>query len=115
MLQLLLPGTAVVYNGDEFGMEDSYVRWDQTTDPAGLNAGPLRYQLFSRDGCRSPLQWDNSKNAGNLSGNPPGCCIIRMYGTLYLPIYRIYQWINDLDTSKPELLAGECCRSTERN
>ncbi|XKL60458.1 hypothetical protein PGB90_007515 [Kerria lacca] len=64
MLQMLLPGTAIVYNGDELGMEDTFIRWDQTVDPKALNAGPLKYQEFSRDGCRTPFQWDDTENSG---------------------------------------------------
>lgn len=66
MLQMLLPGTAIVYNGDEIGMEDTLIRWDETKDPRALNAGPLRYHLTSRDGCRTPMQWDDTLNSGKL-------------------------------------------------
>ncbi|KAL1449505.1 hypothetical protein WDU94_002007 [Cyamophila willieti] len=64
MMTLLLPGTAITYNGDELGMEDSFIRWDQTVDPQAINVGPKRYQAFSRDFPRSPFQWDSSPNAG---------------------------------------------------
>lgn len=67
MLQMLLPGTAVVYYGDELGMEDALIRWDETKDPKAINAGKLRYHLASRDGCRTPMQWDDSINAGKLT------------------------------------------------
>ncbi|KAJ8874366.1 hypothetical protein PR048_025214 [Dryococelus australis] len=62
-LALLLPGTAVTYNGEEIGMEDTFITWNQTVDPRGLNAGPQRYQLFSRDPARTPFQWDNTTSA----------------------------------------------------
>lgn len=65
MLQMLLPGTAVVYNGDELGMEDTFIRWDQSVDPPALIAGPFRYKTVSRDPERTPFQWDDSENAGN--------------------------------------------------
>ncbi|KAI5713988.1 hypothetical protein M8J76_009109 [Diaphorina citri] len=64
MITLLLPGTAITYNGDELGMEDSFIRWDQTVDPQAINVGPKRYQSFSRDFARSPFHWDASPNAG---------------------------------------------------
>lgn len=66
MLQMLLPGTPIVYNGDEVGMEDTYIRWDQTKDPRALNAGPLRYLETTRDACRTPFQWDDTENAGQF-------------------------------------------------
>ncbi|XP_065203779.1 maltase A3-like [Planococcus citri] len=68
MIQLLLPGTPIVYNGDELGMEDTFIRWDQTVDPRALYAGPYRYLEFSRDVCRTPFHWDDSENAGFTTG-----------------------------------------------
>lgn len=70
MLNLLLPGTAFTYMGEEIGMEDTNVRWDQTIDPRGQNAGLSGYRILSRDPCRSPYQWNASANSGfsnNLS------------------------------------------------
>lgn len=64
MLGLLVPGVAIVYNGDEIGMTDTYIRWDQTIDPMAFKAGPTRYRKWSRDGCRTPFQWDTSVSAG---------------------------------------------------
>ncbi|KAE9542896.1 hypothetical protein AGLY_002807 [Aphis glycines] len=68
MLQMLLPGTAITYYADELGVQDTYVRWNQTLDPAGLNVGVLRYTKFSRDPARSPFPWDDSENAGFTNG-----------------------------------------------
>jgi alpha-glucosidase len=66
MLQMLLPGTPFVYSGDELGMEDTFIRFEESVDPRALIAGPERYEKTSRDGCRSPFQWDDSENAGKL-------------------------------------------------
>ncbi|XP_022164993.1 maltase 2-like [Myzus persicae] len=64
MIQNLLPGTAVEYYGDELGLINTNIRWDQTVDPPGLNVGPQRYLQFSRDPVRTPFPWDTSYNAG---------------------------------------------------
>lgn len=64
MIQTLLPGTPVTYYGDELGLIDTNVRWDQTVDPAGLNVGKERFLKFSRDPVRTPFPWDSSFNAG---------------------------------------------------
>jgi maltose alpha-D-glucosyltransferase/alpha-amylase len=53
-----LPGTPVIYYGDEIGMGDNYY-------------------LGDRDGVRTPMQWSVDRNAGFSSANPH---------QLYLPI-----------------------------
>jgi alpha-glucosidase len=64
MLLLTLRGAAFIYQGDELGMTDGYVRPDQYRDPMGINTG------ISRDGCRTPFQWDASPGAGFTTGLP---------------------------------------------
>lgn len=67
MLNLLLPGTAFTYNGEEIGMVDGLVRWDQTLDPGAKNAGFEHFRKFNRDPARTPFQWDNTTSAGKLN------------------------------------------------
>ncbi|KAJ9596101.1 hypothetical protein L9F63_012685 [Diploptera punctata] len=69
MITMLLPGTPVVYNGEEMGMEDTDISWRDTKDSAGINAGPTKYKLFSRDPERTPMQWNSGKNAGFSTAN----------------------------------------------
>ncbi|XP_014208339.1 alpha-glucosidase-like [Copidosoma floridanum] len=65
----LLPGVAVTYNGEEIGMEDTWLSWEETQDPQGCNAGKGGYEKSSRDKARTPFQWDNTVSAG-FSTNP---------------------------------------------
>ncbi|XP_069682934.1 maltase 2-like isoform X2 [Periplaneta americana] len=60
MLIMLLPGTAFTYNGEEIGMQDTAIGWNQTVDPLVLTAGRRR----SRDPERTPFQWDDTQYAG---------------------------------------------------
>ena len=60
----LLPGVGVTYNGEEIGMENTYITWEQCVDPQGINAGPDGYLEKTRDLERTPFQWDNSTSAG---------------------------------------------------
>ncbi|XP_062564584.1 probable maltase [Armigeres subalbatus] len=64
-----LPGIAVTYNGDELAMEDVYIPWEDTVDPAACNSNPRDFMLYTRDPVRTPFQWDDSVSAG-FSTNP---------------------------------------------
>ena len=45
MISLLLPGVAVTYNGEEIGMVNTEVSWEDTVDPAGINCGEDHYNV----------------------------------------------------------------------
>src|SRR5213595_1636560 len=53
-----MPGTPIIYYGDEIGMGDNFY-------------------LGDRNGCRTPMQWSSDRNAGFSRSNPQ---------QLYLPI-----------------------------
>lgn len=62
---MLLPGVAVTYQGEEIGMRDGYVSWEDTVDVAAINQGNEdNYLDYSRDPARTPYHWDNTTNAG---------------------------------------------------
>lgn len=60
----VLPGVKVVYYGEEIGMENTAISYNQTVDPWAKNLGPAHYQELDRDFERTPMQWDDSVNAG---------------------------------------------------
>ncbi|XP_045764533.1 maltase 2-like [Maniola jurtina] len=65
MLALILPGVAITYQGEEIGMTDGYVSWNDTKDPQACNTeDPINYYKKSRDPNRTPYHWDSSANAG---------------------------------------------------
>lgn len=66
MLSMLLPGTAVTYQGEELGMESMKMRWDQTLDIQAKQVGPALYEKYSRDPDRTPFQWNSSYHAGKF-------------------------------------------------
>jgi len=61
MLLLMLPGTALLYYGDEIGMGDTTVAEDAARDPLGRRA-PVR--SAGRDPARTPMQWSARPGAG---------------------------------------------------
>lgn len=79
MLLLTLRGTPTVYYGDEIGMEDVFIPKDQIQDPQEKN---IPDKGLGRDPERTPMQWDDSENAGFTEGDP------------WLPLMNNYQEIN---------------------
>ena len=64
---LTLRGTPFLYAGEEIGMRDIKVKHSEMQDPLGKHYWPID---VGRDGCRSPMQWDASLNAGFSKGKP---------------------------------------------
>ncbi|XP_013110944.2 maltase A3 [Stomoxys calcitrans] len=63
MLQMFLPGISVTYMGEEIGMVDLDISWEQSVDPAACNSNPEIYEKFTRDPARTPFQWGPGENA----------------------------------------------------
>ena len=78
-LLLTLRGTPFLYYGDEIGMRQLRLRRDQIMDPPGKRFWPF---YPTRDGCRAPMQWDDSTNAGFSSTQP------------WLPVHPDYAYRN---------------------
>ena len=67
-MYLLLPGTPIMYYGEEIGMANNDpTRKEDVKDPIGQLGWP---EQKGRDGERTPMQWDNSPNAGFTKGIP---------------------------------------------
>ena len=63
MLLFTLRGTPFIYNGEEIGMHDVQIPAEKTLDP-------WKQPGLSRDSLRTPMQWDDSTNAGFSNGRP---------------------------------------------
>lgn len=74
---LTLHGTPVIYYGEEIGMKEGNIPKRLLKDPTGKRFWPL---FQGRDGCRTPMQWDNSANAG-FSNISPWLPVNRGYKT----------------------------------
>ena len=61
MLLLTLRGTPTLYYGDEIGMADVTIKPDQVQDPFEKQVPGMG---LGRDPERTPMQWDDSENAG---------------------------------------------------
>jgi alpha-glucosidase len=67
-LYLTLRGTPIMYYGEELGMENNDpVRKEDVKDPLGVTGWPNEK---GRDGERTPMQWNDSPNAGFSRATP---------------------------------------------
>ena len=67
MLLLTLRGTPTLYYGDEIGLPQVAIPPERVQDPFEKNVPGLG---LGRDGCRTPMQWDASPQAGFSSAEP---------------------------------------------
>ncbi|XP_059226398.1 maltase A1 [Stomoxys calcitrans] len=77
-----LPGNAVTYNGEELGMTDVFISWEDSVDPQACNASPETYYAVSRDVARTPYQWDASNLAGFTTGDHSWLPVAANYTTV---------------------------------
>ena len=54
-LQMTLRGSPCIYQGDELGLPEADIAFDDLQDPYGLAMWP---EFKGRDGCRTPMPWD---------------------------------------------------------
>lgn len=67
---LMLPGTSVTYYGEEIGMTDSCARYDDNHNNSATKCTDMSVNP-SDSFFRSPMQWDNTTNAGFSSHASP--------------------------------------------
>jgi len=85
-LYLTLRGTPIMYYGEEIGMKTTPpTNKDEVKDPIGRTGWP---QEKGRDGERTPMQWDDSANAGFSTATP------------WLPVPPTYKTHNVAEESK---------------
>ena len=65
---LSLRGSVCLYNGEELGLPDAYVPFEDLRDPYGIRFWP-KYR--GRDGCRTPIPWANDNTYGGFSDVKP--------------------------------------------
>ncbi|MBP7354934.1 MAG: alpha-glucosidase C-terminal domain-containing protein [Longilinea sp.] len=66
-LLLTLRGTPFMYYGEEIGQRDIRITRELIQDPVGKRFWPF---YVGRDGCRAPMQWDETPQAGFTTGTP---------------------------------------------
>ena len=73
-LMMCLRGSACIYQGEELGLPEAEVAFDDLRDPYGIEFWP---EFKGRDGCRTPMVWESSNQNGGFSTAPQS----------WLPVY----------------------------
>lgn len=61
-------GSACIYQGEELGLSEADIPFDALQDPYGIEFWP---EFKGRDGCRTPMVWENSNTHGGFSEATP--------------------------------------------
>ncbi|MEN0079743.1 MAG: alpha-amylase family glycosyl hydrolase, partial [Pseudomonadota bacterium] len=67
-LLLSLKGSVCLYQGEELGLTEAYVSFEDLQDPYGKRFWP---KFRGRDGCRTPMPWVADNQYGGFSDTAP--------------------------------------------
>jgi alpha-glucosidase len=67
-LLLLLRGSVCLYQGEELGLGEARIAYEDLQDPYGIEFWP---EFVGRDGCRTPMVWEASNQNGGFSEARP--------------------------------------------
>ncbi|RDL45964.1 alpha-glucosidase [Marinomonas piezotolerans] len=65
---LSLRGSVCLYQGEELGLPEAELTFEQLVDPFGINFWP---EFKGRDGCRTPFPWENNATGGFSEHDEP--------------------------------------------
>jgi alpha-glucosidase len=65
---LSLRGSVCLYQGEELGLTEAYVAFEDLQDPYGIEFWP---KFKGRDGCRTPIPWVTDNRNGGFSDAKP--------------------------------------------
>jgi alpha-glucosidase len=111
MLLLTLRGTPTIYYGDELGMRDVPIPFNEVQDPQGLN---MPDKNLSRDPARTPMQWSDTEYAG-FSAIKPWLRLSSTYKRVNVAVQKddpyshltLYRRLIQLRQSEPSLMWGD--------
>ena len=63
-----LRGTVCLYQGEELGLEEATLTFEQLKDPFGITFWPA---FAGRDGCRTPMPWEGGAAEAGFSASEP--------------------------------------------
>jgi len=73
VMLLTLRGSVCIYQGEELGLEEAELAYEDLVDPYGIAFWPA---YKGRDGCRTPMPWNQNEDQAGFSSATP-----------WLPVY----------------------------
>ncbi|ATX68005.1 alpha-glucosidase [Roseinatronobacter bogoriensis subsp. barguzinensis] len=73
-LMMCLRGSVCLYQGEELGLQEAELHFDDLQDPYGIQFWP---EYKGRDGCRTPMVWVADNQNGGFSGGKPWLPVAR--------------------------------------
>jgi alpha-glucosidase len=67
-LLLSLKGSVCLYQGEELGLPQADINFEELTDPPGIRFWP---EYKGRDGCRTPMPWDEGEAPNGFTSGKP--------------------------------------------
>tara|TARA_R110002096_G_scaffold13722_9_gene48313 strand:- start:1495 stop:3156 length:1662 start_codon:yes stop_codon:yes gene_type:complete len=67
-LLMCLRGSACIYQGEELGLPEADIAFEDLQDPYGIQFWP---EFKGRDGCRTPMVWQADNRSGGFSTGKP--------------------------------------------
>lgn len=77
---LSFPGSLCLYQGEELGLPEADILFEELTDPPGIRFWP---EYKGRDGCRTPIPWENGEAPNGFSTGKP-----------WLPVKQAHSMLN---------------------
>lgn len=68
VLLLSLKGSVCVYQGEELGLPEADINFEELTDPPGIRFWP---EYKGRDGCRTPVPWEEGEAPNGFTTGKP--------------------------------------------
>ena len=75
-LIMCLRGSVCIYQGEELGLPEADVAFEDLQDPYGIQFWP---EFKGRDGCRTPMVWEPSNTNGGFSSGAPWLPVSRAH------------------------------------
>ena len=67
-LMMCLRGSACIYQGEELGLTEAELAFEDLQDPYGIEFWP---EFKGRDGCRTPMVWERDNRHGGFTTGKP--------------------------------------------